>query len=184
MMALARHAAVTIPGMMLGASRRVRGLAAVVAAVDEAAGQQRENHEEKQGGGDLHGSRIPWRRTELTLTARPSPRTAQRLRFAVAIMLLVSLPPGMFEVIETVVHVAVDADLAAHEDSDDARGCSEHTCTPLAHHCGCHATMSAQVTARVSNAHALRVMTELEPNAIVSVFERNGEPPPLRPPIV
>ena len=104
------------------------------------------------------------------------------MRFLIAIALLLSVTPGMSEVIEAGVHLVVHADLPHHE-SESERGC-EHTCTPLAHHCGCHATMSAQTCTRVSAAGSSDGMTKLDPTAITAVFGRVSEPPPLRPPIV
>jgi len=104
------------------------------------------------------------------------------VRFLIAIALLFSITPGMSEVIEAGVHLVAHADLPHHE-SDAERGCSEHTCTPLAHHCGCHATMSAQACSQVTNAATPVGITKIDPTALAAGFSRVSEPPPLRPPI-
>lgn len=102
------------------------------------------------------------------------------MRLLIAIALLFSITPGMSEVIEAGVHLIAHGDLQ-HHDADSAAG--EHSCTPLAHHCGCHATMSAQPCSRVTNAVAFGTTTDLDPTALVAVFGRVTGPPPLRPPI-
>jgi hypothetical protein len=104
------------------------------------------------------------------------------VRALIAIALLLSITPGMSEVIEVGVHLVAHADLPHHESEPD-RGCSEHACTPLAHHCGCHATMSAQACSRATNAATSRGMTRLDPAAIAAILGCVSEPPPLRPPI-
>ena len=107
------------------------------------------------------------------------------MRFLIAIALLFSLTPGTSEVAEAAVHLIAHIDLPHHE-SDTAHndGCAEHTCTPLAHHCGCHATMSAQTSSRTLLARGIGNITQLDPRAVSSELGRAGEPPPLRPPIV
>ena len=104
------------------------------------------------------------------------------VRFLVALALLFSMTPGISEVIEAGAHLIAHADLPHHE-SDSDRGCSEHTCTPLAHHCGCHKTMSAQATSRTMTADSVCGVTKLDPNTLTAALGRIGEPPPLRPPI-
>ena len=106
------------------------------------------------------------------------------MRFWVALALLFSITPGVAEVFEAAVHVVVHADLPHHEaDLEEARGCSEHTCTPLAHHCSCHSTMSAQTSSRGQTSSSPVDVTHLDPVAVDAVFGRACEPPPLRPPI-
>jgi len=103
------------------------------------------------------------------------------VRLLIAIALLFSLTPGMSEVAEAAAHLIVHADLPHH--SDEPGHEAEHNCTPLAHHCGCHATMAAQTAVRIVDATAICSVTHLGPGAIDSVFCRSCEPPPLRPPI-
>lgn len=104
------------------------------------------------------------------------------MKLLVAIVLLFSITPGMSEVVEVGAHLIVHADLPRHE-SDADRGCSEQTCTPLAHHCGCHTTMSAQASSKVTIVITPADTTSIDPMAIASGSGRACEPPPLRPPI-
>lgn len=106
------------------------------------------------------------------------------MRFLIAIALLFSITPAMSEVAEAAVHLITHADLPHHEaNADHEEGCAEHTCTPLAHHCGCHATMSAQATSRTMTANEFCDFTGINPSGVATVFGRSCEPPPLRPPI-
>jgi hypothetical protein len=104
------------------------------------------------------------------------------VRLLIALALLVSISPGVSEVIEAGVHLVVHGDLPHHE-ADSDRHCSEHTCTPLAHHCGCHSTMSAQPSVRTASPVSTGGVTRIDPTAVAAVFSRASEPPPLRPPI-
>ena len=113
---------------------------------------------------------------------RPHSKALQYVRFLIAIALLFSITPGVSEVLETAAHLVAHADLP-HHDSDSERGCDEHSCTPLAHHCGCHSTMSAQTCSRASSTKLVDGLTKIDPTAIPAVFSRVSEPPPLRPPI-
>lgn len=103
------------------------------------------------------------------------------LRFVVAIALLLAVTPGMSEVLEAAVHLVTHADLSHHDESTDG-DCQEHSCTPLAHHCGCHGTMSAQVTNRDAGMKTVYA-TNKSVFAVTTKHGRNSEPPPLRPPI-
>lgn len=104
------------------------------------------------------------------------------MRFLVALALLFSIAPGVSEVLEVAVHLIGHADLP-HHDTDEDRGCSEHACTPLSHHCSCHQTMSAQATTQPASTRSVYDMTQLDPCAIATTSSRAAEPPPLRPPI-
>lgn len=105
------------------------------------------------------------------------------MRLIIAIALLFSMIPGMAEVAEAAVHLIGHADLPHHDEAQHDEGCAEHTCTPLAHHCGCHATMSAQMST-VASSTKTSSMTQLKPPMIEVEGGRACEPPPLRPPIV
>lgn len=106
------------------------------------------------------------------------------MRFLIAIALLFSITPGMSEVAEAAVHLVGHLDLPHHEaDDSHGDGCAEHTCTPLAHHCGCHATMSAQTSSRTLVANGICDVTQMNPSAVTDELGRSCEPPPLRPPI-
>jgi hypothetical protein len=104
------------------------------------------------------------------------------VRFLVALALLFSITPGMSEVVETAAHLIAHGD-APHHQSDADRECNEHLCTPLAHHCGCHATMFGQAGSRRVDLAALHGMRKIDPAALAAVLGRVSEPPPLRPPI-
>lgn len=104
------------------------------------------------------------------------------MRFLVALALLFSITPGMSEVAEAAVHLITHADLPHHDDEAE-EGCAEHTCTPLAHNCGCHATMSAQAARTTMTTNAFCDVTQIDPSAVTTEFGRACEPPPLRPPI-
>lgn len=108
----------------------------------------------------------------------------QVVRFLVALVLLLSITPAVPELVESVVHLVTHADLPHHDElaSEHERGCSEHTCTPLAHHCGCHATMFAQAS-RATEVVQTDELTQLDPSAIAAASGRACGPPPLRPPI-
>lgn len=116
------------------------------------------------------------------MTSRGFPRTpVSGLRILVALALLFAVTPGMSEVIETAVHLVTHADLP-HHDEQSQDDCHEHSCTPLAHHCGCHGTMTAQVTSR-HIAMSATFATNQSVFALTTEHGRNSEPPPLRPPI-
>lgn len=107
------------------------------------------------------------------------------MRFLIVFALLLSVTPGMSEVAEAAVHLITHADLPHHErDADHGADCGEHSCTPLAHHCGCHATMSARAESRITSAKTFCSSSRLDPSSIVAMFGRSSEPPPHRPPIV
>jgi hypothetical protein len=101
----------------------------------------------------------------------------------VALALLFSITPGVSEVIESSVHLVMHGDLP-HHDGDPDEDCGEHTCTPLAHHCGCHTTMTAMAATKVSTAATATAGTWVERAAVATQSGRVSEPPPLRPPIV
>lgn len=106
------------------------------------------------------------------------------MRLLIAIALLFCITPGMSEVAEAAVHLITHADLPHHEaDADHGEGGGEHSCTPLAHHCSCHATMSAQPASRTMTTNTFSDITRIDPSYVATVFGRNCEPPPLRPPI-
>lgn len=87
----------------------------------------------------------------------------------------------MSEVAEAAAHLIVHADLPHHSDAPGHE--AEHNCTPLAHHCGCHATMAAQAPVRIVTASAFCKVTQLRQRTVMSVFGRSSEAPPHRPPI-
>ncbi|MCB9759091.1 MAG: hypothetical protein H6739_04560 [Alphaproteobacteria bacterium] len=70
------------------------------------------------------------------------------LRHLTTLMMVLSLLPGLPEILESVEHLLHDGHLphsAQHEaeqaDEDhSATADAEHGCTPTAHHCGCHSS--------------------------------------------
>lgn len=104
------------------------------------------------------------------------------VRLLIAIAVLLAVTPGMSEVVEAGVHMVAHRDLPHHGAERD-RGCGEHTCTPLAHHCSCHMTMSAQPAARDASHRPLRRAEPVGRFAPRPVFGRPCDPPALRPPI-
>jgi hypothetical protein len=105
------------------------------------------------------------------------------VRFLVALALLFAVTPGMTEVAESVAHAVGHGDLPHHEESGDPLGCDEHTCTPLFHACGCHASMSAQTSVATAHRHPKLDGTRTLVLTASSEPGRACEPPPLRPPI-
>jgi hypothetical protein len=104
------------------------------------------------------------------------------VRLLIAIALLFTMTPGSTEVAEAAAHLLVHGDLPHHDELHHDEGCLEHSCTPLAHHCGCHATMSARLSA-VTSSRSASNMTRVKLPILESEIGRACEPPPLRPPI-
>ena len=124
----------------------------------------------------LPGPRLPFR--------RESCRVHRPVRFLIALALLFCVTPGTSEIAEVAVHLAFHGDLPHHDPDDNEMAC-EHNCTPLSHHCGCHAPMSAHATSRAFPSTKIPDVVAIVPTLLKAVaYGRNGEPPPLRPPIV
>jgi hypothetical protein len=78
-------------------------------------------------------------------------RLRHLLRQLLTLVLVLSLVPGLGELVESVEHVlhdghlphSVQHDLAAAEESHPAAVDTEHGCTPLSHNCGCHISTPA-----------------------------------------
>ena len=109
-------------------------------------------------------------------------------RLLVALLAL-SILPGWTELLENLEHLLHDGHLAHSVQHDDVavdeghEGADEHGCTPMAHQCGCHASMQAVLTAgdddqtrRHSVEEARGFTTEWSPLT-------RAIPPPTRPPI-
>ena len=118
-------------------------------------------------------------------------RRADRVaKLLLCAFLVFGLLPGSEEVVETIAHLAHDGHLphsdthdevAATEDCGDA---DEHGCTPLAHHCKCCPSISAE-PARAMTPEAL-VLSACSEQGLAN--NDRGPPtagvkPPLRPPI-
>lgn len=102
------------------------------------------------------------------------------MRFLVAVLLLFSVTPGVAEIVQDAVQWVAASEVRDHD--DEAVEC-EHNCTPLAHHCGCHGSMSAQVSTTAVSPTPACDSTSLVMGAIVAVCNRSCDPPPIRPPI-
>jgi hypothetical protein len=98
-------------------------------------------------------------------------------------VLFFAVTPGMPEGVERVAHAVMHGDLPHHKEAAGELGCDEHTCTPLFHACGCHASMSAQTSSIIINTDGLRYGLTLSILTVSTDLGRVGEPPPLRPPI-
>lgn len=66
------------------------------------------------------------------------PRSVRVLRTALIVLLVVGMNPGLVELLQDGVHLAVDGRTDHAEDADP---CSEHGCAPTGHHCDCCTTM-------------------------------------------
>ena len=107
------------------------------------------------------------------------------MRFLLVMWLAFGLSPGLDEVAEAVVHLAMSGHLA-HTEADHGdlgnQG-DEHGCGTTQHHCGCCASQVVVSAAASDLSVSLAVATGLPavPNELVSLDEPT---PPYRPPIV
>lgn len=109
-----------------------------------------------------------------------------------ALLLVVSLLPGLPELLESVEHLLHDGHMPHSEqheseqlaESHGTHADQEHGCTPMAHHCGCHISMAGILP----GAAALQVQRLLELQPSLLSFEprpqSRANAPPTRPPIV
>lgn len=69
------------------------------------------------------------------------------LRLLVALLVLLGLTPGGFELVENLEHIAHDGHFAHADDhveeADHGDAGDEHGCTPMMHTCGCHTSANA-----------------------------------------
>lgn len=131
-----------------------------------------------------------------TSPARTLIRRAQAaLRAALCALVVLGMLPGTHELLEAVEHYCSAGGAAesledghlpfeAHDDGSADVGCDESTCTPVAHHCGCCASVLA-VPASLEGREE-PVLTETI--GAQGSWERAWSPglplpPPLRPPI-
>ena len=102
------------------------------------------------------------------------------MRFLFAILLLFAITPGAVELVENAAQLIAGSELASHD--GEAAECEE-SCTPLAHHCGCHVSMSAQPSQDLAAAGVSLDSTVLLNRPLTSAHNRAFDPPPIRPPI-
>lgn len=115
----------------------------------------------------------------------------QLLRQLLTLVLVVSLIPGLGELVESVTHVLHDGhlphseqhELAAVEAPHQADAAPEHGCTPMSHHCGCHVSSPVTVPTAIL---AVRVdqllVARLHPHQDHWLASR-ANAPPTPPPI-
>ena len=118
-------------------------------------------------------------------------RLRQILRQLLAVGLMVSLLPGLVELVENIEHLLHDGHLphsAQHEQEQSAESHddgldAEHGCTPMAHHCGCHTSSPAllanaapELGRAIDPAERRLVGTDETPTS-------RANAPPTRPPI-
>lgn len=113
------------------------------------------------------------------------------LRKLLAMMLAVSLLPGLVELAESVEHMLHDGHLPHSEQHElveategHAQGDSdEHGCTPMTHNCGCHVSSPA-VVGEVANLTVRRTSTpERRGVAAEHLLTSRANAPPTPPPI-
>jgi hypothetical protein len=106
------------------------------------------------------------------------------MRLLLVLMLVTGLVPGLGEVAETAVHLAVGGHLAhtAADRGDLGDLGDEHGCGTTEHHCSCCAS---QVVIAASGAVALPVAPPDAPHPVAgpSLASLHAPAPPSRPPI-
>lgn len=113
-------------------------------------------------------------------------------RQLLTLLLVITLMPGVPELLEAVDHLAHEGHLAhstahselEHHEHDEASIEAEHGCTTLAHTCGCHVSMPAVLTAQ-SEAESSRVLLieASQPLEREQSLTSWANAPPVRPPI-
>ncbi len=113
------------------------------------------------------------------------------LRQILTLILVVSLLPGLAELVESVEHLLHDGHLPhseqhegekyteSHDDSLD----DEHGCTPMAHHCGCHASMLGILADGSPHPRRPLAGAERRPIAPDGMLLSRANAPPTPPPI-
>ena len=105
------------------------------------------------------------------------------LRTLLLFTLIFSLAPSVGEVVETVVHRAVEGHWAhSVPHGDEQVGSDEHGCSPMAHLCHCCPTQPARRGEHIE----LAVNSPLTPNRPLEAPEAAPDvwtEPPIRPPI-
>lgn len=119
-------------------------------------------------------------------SAMPSLRRV--LRALLVGLVVLGLFPGTSELVETVEHLLHDGHAphsAAHEQvarTEARHGSAEHGCSPLAHHCQCHASQIAtppvDVVVRLRSVAGRRLAPDAK-----SPLRHRAVAPPLPPPI-
>lgn len=123
--------------------------------------------------------------------------TVQRLRQLLTFLLVLALMPGVPELLENLEHLAQDGHLAhsfapgdvEHTDPSDhdddqhaeqhAALDAEHGCTPMTHHCGCHASVPVILPddAAPIEPPAVVLLAACNPAATATAADRANAPP-------
>lgn len=118
-------------------------------------------------------------------------RVRHLLRQLLTLLLVLSLVPGLGELVESAEHLLHDGhlphseshELAGVEESHPVEAAPEHGCTPMSHTCGCHVSTPATLPTAA--------MPERVDHLVVARFHPFGDDllvsranaPPTRPPI-
>jgi hypothetical protein len=112
------------------------------------------------------------------------------LRTFLTAVLVFSLMPGVPEVLENVEHLLHDGHLAHSEQHEAVKyieshgdGLDEHGCTPMAHRCGCHASMIGLLPDPAPGVQRSLAPAEDAPIAVERIPTARANAPPTPPPI-
>lgn len=117
------------------------------------------------------------------------------LRLFVALLLCISLMPGLVELVENIEHIVHDGHLAHTADHETHDGHdhedvaahevleAEHGCTPMSHTCGCHSSVPVILTDALALDTPRRVVEEIAHSALIARMLQRANAPPVRPPI-
>jgi hypothetical protein len=113
------------------------------------------------------------------------------LRKLLTLFLVVSLLPGLAEIVESLEHLLHDGHMPHSEQHESEKYAEyhdqgldeEHGCTPMSHNCGCHTSVLG-ILADGSMTHPRRVpTTERWPSGTESTPLSRANAPPTPPPI-
>ncbi len=113
------------------------------------------------------------------------------LRKILTLLLVVSLLPGLSEIVENVEHLLHDGHLPHSEQHDSEKYAEshedgldeEHGCTPMSHNCGCHASAPAILAESCVVVKRVTVGVEGRPIAPEQIPAHRANAPPTPPPI-
>ena len=113
------------------------------------------------------------------------------LQKLLTLVLVIGLLPGLNELFETAEHLLQTGHMphsAEHDvvqiSEDQHEADEEHDCTPMAHHCACHASAPALLADSVTvEPPALAMMADTRAHIDESIALMRANAPPTRPPI-
>jgi hypothetical protein len=118
-------------------------------------------------------------------------RLRHLLRRLLTLVLVLSLVPGLGELVESAEHLLHDGhlphseqhELAGVEKAHPAEAAPEHGCTPMSHNCGCHVSTPVTLpTAVMPDRVDHLVVARFHPFVADQLVSR-ANAPPTRPPI-